>query len=379
MNDHQKIGLKKKFALNLHKKYIDVQTELHELKYFFWECTLHCNLNCMHCGSDCHKESAIKDMPIEDFLKVTEQISKQQNPNKTMIVLTGGEPLMRKDLEEFGKRATEKGFPWGMVTNGLALTEQRLKKLLEAGLGSITVSLDGFENSHNWLRNNKHSFNKAVEAIKMIVKQPGIVYDVVTCANGKNIDDLERFKEYLIKLGVKKWRIFTIFPTGRAKTNTFLQITDNQFVNLMEFIKKNRKENRIQVSYSCEGFLGNYENDVRDGYFFCHAGIHIGSVLADGSISACPNINHSFIQGNIYNDNFMDIWNNKFQVMRDRSWTKKGICKDCEVYKWCNGNGIHLYESTEGEVKEKCKCAILISWKCLSENYLHCSYNRRID
>jgi MoaA/NifB/PqqE/SkfB family radical SAM enzyme len=91
-----KIVFKKKFALNLHKQYVKVETELHELKYFFWECTLRCNINCLHCGSDCHKESSIKDMPINDFLKVTEQIAKVQNPNKTMIVLTGGEPLMRK-------------------------------------------------------------------------------------------------------------------------------------------------------------------------------------------------------------------------------------------------------------------------------------------
>lgn len=351
MNNKVKISFKKKLALNLHKKYIDVQTELHELKYFFWECTLRCNLNCLHCGSDCHKKAQVKDMPIEDFLKVTGQIRKHQNPNKTMIVLTGGEPLMRRDLEEFGQKITEQGFPWGMVTNGLALTEKRFKSLIDSGLGSITVSLDGFETAHNWLRNNKKSFQKAIEAIKLIVKQPNLVYDIVTCVNRKNINDLDKFKEFLIDIGVKNWRIFTIFPTGRAKTNSFLKITDEQFVDLMEFIKNCRKENKINVSYSCEGFLGNYENEVRDGYFFCHAGIHIGSVLVDGSISACPNINYSFIQGNIYQDDFMDVWNNKFQIMRDRSWKKKGICMNCEVQKWCNGNGIHLHENMFNDVQ----------------------------
>lgn len=346
-----KISLKKKLALNLHKKYLDVQTELHELKYFFWECTLRCNLNCLHCGSDCHKEAKVNDMPIDDFLKVTEQISKQQNPNKTMIVLTGGEPLMRKDLEEFGERITKQGFPWGMVTNGLALTPDRFQSLLNAGLRSITLSLDGFEIAHNWLRNNKNSFKKATDALKLIVNQPNIVYDVVTCVNQQNFKELERFKEFLVETGVKNWRIFTIFPTGRAKTNTFLSISDEQFVDLMEFIKQNRIEKRINISYSCEGFLGNYENEVRDGYFTCHAGINIGSVLVDGSISACPNINHSFIQGNIYKDDFLDVWNNKFQIMRNRSWTQKGICKSCDAYKWCRGNGVHLYESPEGDVQ----------------------------
>lgn len=118
----------------------------------------------------------------------------------------------------------------------------------------------------------------------------------------------------------------------------------------MDFIKETRKEKKINLSYSCEGFLANYENEVRAGYFFCRAGVNIASVLADGSISACPNINHSFIQGNIYKDDFLEVWNNKFQIMRERSWTKKGICTDCNVYKWCMGNGIHLYDDTAGQV-----------------------------
>ena len=73
----------------------------------------------------------------------------------------------------------------------------------------------------------------------------------------------------------------------------------------------------------------------------------IASVLADGSISACPNLRSNFIQGNIYKDDFMDVWNNKFDVMRDRSWTKKGECVKCEFYKYCQGNGLHLYDENK--------------------------------
>lgn len=96
--------------------------------------------------------------------------------------------------------------------------------------------------------------------------------------------------------------------------------------------------------------MGSYENEVREGYFFCFAGIHIGSVLADGGIAACPNINPFFVQGNIYKDDFIEIWNNKFQLMRKRTWSKKGVCKNCKVYKWCRGNGLHLYENTKTPV-----------------------------
>lgn len=217
MEKKQKMSFKKRIALNLHRKYIDVETELHELKYLFWETTLRYNLNCLHCGSDCHKDIQIKDMPVDDFLKVTKKIKKHHNPNKIMIVLTGGEPLLRKDLEEFGYKITKQGFPWGMVTNGLNLTKERFQNLINAGLGSITVSHDGFESEHNWLRNNKNSFKKAVDVIKLIINQPNIVYDVVTCANKRNIKNISSLKDFLISIGVKTWRIFTIFPIGRAK------------------------------------------------------------------------------------------------------------------------------------------------------------------
>ena len=342
-----KLSLKKKIALKLFRQYKDNTTKLHQLTYFVWECTLRCNLSCRHCGSDCKKDARIKDMPYHDFIKVVDQIKPHVNPNKTMIVLTGGEPLMRKDLEECGKELYNRGFPWGMVTNGYVLTKDRLISLLKSGLRSITISLDGLENSHNWLRGKDQSYIKALNAIGLVSSVDDLVYDVVTCVNQKNFEELPKLKEMLINMGVKEWRLFTIFPIGRAKENDLLQLTSNQFKDLFEFIKKTRQEGMIKISYGCEGFLGNYEGEVRDNFFFCRAGINIASVLADGSISACPNLRSNFIQGNIYKDDFMDVWNNKFDVMRDRSWTKKGECDECEFYKYCRGNGLHLYDENK--------------------------------
>ena len=350
MNTAQKIGFKKKLALNVFNKYKKAQTQLHELTYFFWECTLRCNINCLHCGSDCHKQSGVKDMPAEDFLKVAKQVGQNYNPNKVMIVITGGEPLVRKDLEEVGYELYKMGFPWGFVTNGFALSEKRFDSLLKSGLRSVTVSLDGFKENHDWLRGITGSYEKALNAIKMITKADELVYDVVTCVNQRNFSELEELKKMLISIGVKKWRIFTIFPIGRAKENAELTISDEQFKELMEFIKKTRKEGKINLSYGCEGYLGNYENEVRDGYYFCRAGINIASVLADGSIAACPNINHAYIQGNIYQDDFMDVWQNKYQQYRDRNWMKCNSCSDCEVFKYCQGNGMHLRNPETNDV-----------------------------
>ena len=134
------ISFTKKIGLSLFTKYKEAETALHELKYLFWECTLRCNLNCIHCGSDCTHLTEIEDLPLQDFLKVTELIKSRYNPNDIMITITGGEPLLRKDIELCGAKLTEQGYTWGIVTNGLLLTKKRIASLLNAGLKSITIN-----------------------------------------------------------------------------------------------------------------------------------------------------------------------------------------------------------------------------------------------
>jgi len=337
-----KLGIKKKIVLELFRQYKKNTVKLHELSYLFWECTLRCNLNCLHCGSDCRSDSSVKDMPVADFLKVIDSIIPHVNPNKTMIVFTGGEPLMRKDLEQCGKALYDRGFPWGTVTNGYLLNASRLNSLLEAGMRSLTISLDGLEKSHNQLRGNNKSFNKAIEAIWMLPSAEDLTYDIATCVSSLNFDELDKLKNLLIDIGVKQWRIFTIFPVGRATQHKELQLSPVQFKALFDFIAKIRKEKRIKLNYGCEGFLGVYEGKVRDNFFFCRAGVNIASVLVDGSISACPDLRDNFIQGNIYKDDFMQVWNQKFTQYRNRNWTMTGVCATCQFYKYCEGNGMHL-------------------------------------
>ncbi len=345
-----KIPLRKKIALEFFRKYRSNAKKLHQLEYIFWECTLRCNLNCLHCGSDCKKEASVKDMPIEDFIGAIDDITEIIEPNKTMIVFTGGEPLVRSDLEECGRQLYERGFPWGMVSNGFHLTANRLQSLLKAGLRSMTISLDGLKESHNWLRGNPKSFSNAVKAIGYLSEVTDLRYDVVTCVTPRNFDELLQVKALLLEKGVKEWRLFTIFPIGRAKLDEQLQLTPVQFKLLFDFIASERKKGDIKLNYGCEGFLGSYEGDVRDNLFFCRAGISVASVLIDGSISACPNIRDNFTQGNIYKDSFKDVWENRYSIFRNREWMKTGICADCNLFKYCDGNGMHLREGENAEI-----------------------------
>lgn len=335
------LDFRHRIALELNRVLTQRIIKQHPLRQLFWECTLRCNLRCRHCGSDCKNNSAIADMPKDVFMEVLDDVKKVTDPHKVMVIVTGGEPLMRRDLEECGREMYEKGFPWGMVSNGFALTKTRLDRLMESGLRAITISLDGVGEDHEWMRGVPGSFQRAAEAISMVSATPDLVSDVVTCVNRRNFDKLSEIKDFLWSLGVKSWRLFTVFPVGRAAEDPELQLSNEQFRGLMEYIKSCRKEG-LDVSYGCEGFLGNYEGDVRNGFFFCKAGVSVGSVLADGSISACPSIRADYHQGNIYKDNFMDVWENQFRPYRDREWMRKDECADCKWFRYCRGNGMHL-------------------------------------
>ena len=327
------------------------EARAHPLKYLFWECTLRCNLSCLHCGSDCHTSSSIEDMPAEDFLNEMEHLAKIYNPQEIMVVITGGEPLLRKDLPDIGMKLRKLGYRWGIVTNGLALTPTVFNALISSGIGAITLSIDGLEKDHNWQRNNQVAYEKAMKALEQICSYPRIEADVVTCVNQRNINDLDTIYNKLSKMGLKSWRLFTITPIGRAKDFPELELSKEQFNSMIEFIvKKKDAKSEMNVNFSCESYLGNKDNKARDGFFFCRAGIHIASILADGSVSACPNIDHQFIQGNIYENHLDEIWESRFEAFRDRSWTKKGQCSTCKEYKYCEGSGMHWWHGADPEL-----------------------------
>jgi radical SAM enzyme (rSAM/lipoprotein system) len=345
-----KIPLRKRIALDLFSIKKSIDAAVHDLRYLFWECTLRCNLSCLHCGSDCLRDASLPDMPLRDFLRVIDSIKERVDPHKTTIALTGGEPLLRDDLEQCGLELYKRGFPWGFVTNGYALTRDRYDRLLDAGLRSLTISLDGLRASHDWLRNKAGSFDRAVTAVELAAATDNIIFDVATCVNRRNFDELPKIKDLLNDRGIKNWRLLTVFPKGRAAANAELQISDRQFVDLLDFIVGTKKLGRVRPNYGCEGFLGSYEGMARDNYFQCAAGVSVGSVLIDGSISACPSLRADYIQGNIYKDDFWEVWNGRFRVMRNRSWTKTGPCVSCKAYRWCLGNGLHLRNEKTGEL-----------------------------
>lgn len=337
------LSLRKRIALSLEAGLQDRKVEEHRLRTLFWECTLRCNLSCRHCGSDCTCEPAFKDMPAADFLRVLDKsVTPYNDPHKVFIILSGGEVLVRKDIEKIGLELYRREYAWGFVTNGMALDRRRFESLLDSGLHSMTVSLDGFEQHHTHIRQHPESFKRAVEAVKMAVAEESIAFDVVTCATPALLPYLNEFKEFLISLGLKEWRIFTIFPAGRAANDPTLVLSKQELEELFEFIVRTRKEGRIKLNYGCEGFLGGYEAEVRDTFYECRAGTNVASIRVDGTISGCTSIRSDYGQGNIYRDDFHDVWENRFREFRNREWMRKEECAACGMFRYCRGGGMHL-------------------------------------
>ena len=327
------------------------ETRVHELNYLFWECTTRCNLHCRHCGSDCSMNSREQDMPLEHFLQALDTIPASHRPNPFTIVLTGGEPLLRPDIVACGQAIRARGLGWGMVSNGFFYDAAMQEKLLGAGLGALTISLDGLEAEHNRMRGHRESYARAVNAIGLAAHAPHLAFDVVTCVTRRTIGQLPALHALLEGLGVPQWRLFTVIPIGRAAADPDMRLTPAETRQLMEFIKEKRAlGGPMKTLFSCEGYLGPYENVVRDTPFFCHAGINIASVLIDGRICACPDIDRdAFSQGSIYKDNLWEVWNTRFQPFRKKDWARKGICAECPKFRDCEGGGMHNWHGSCAE------------------------------
>lgn len=332
--------------------YRRLETAVHPLRYLFMEITQRCNLDCLHCGSDCGKQPRLDELTTDEWIEFVDYLAARfPKRHELFLVITGGEPLCHPRLYEILDRIAHHGFPFGMVTNGMTLDGAAVDKLVARRIGSVTVSLDGLEASHDWLRGRRGSFRNAVRGLELLARRKIRYVDVVTCVNPRNIDELPRVLQLVQDLGVRRMRLFSIFPKGRARTNPDLLLSDEQLRRLMTWISTTRQDlsnTDFALDFSCEGYLpADVDSTVRDEPYFCRAGISIGSVLCDGAISACPNISRSLVQGNIRSDDFADVWDNRFSPMRDRDWMKTNHCVGCAEWRRCLGNSLHLWDDEE--------------------------------
>ena len=344
--------------LYLMQKYKEQNMKSHQLIDLFWECTLTCNANCKHCGSSAEKKKYDGELTTEEIKNAFKQIANDMDASKILINVTGGEPLVRKDLCEVMEYATnELGFRWGMTTNGILLTDYNIQKLKRANMETISISIDGLEKTHDKFRGVPNSYKTIIENIKNLKKANFVKHiQVTTVFHKENINQIEELYQVMLKLELDSWRLLSMDPIGRANKNTDLLLNGEEIKRLLDFIKSNNNNNKLELRYGCPGFLGlDYEKEVRKHYFICRTGINIASILYNGDLFVCPNVPRikRLIQGNIKTDNFKEIWNNKYKEFRSKDRTKSEKCKKCEYWEYCLGGAYHTWDFESNE-QNKC-------------------------
>ena len=336
-----------------HREYL---RKNHDLKYLFWECTLNCNFKCKHCGSRAGENVFTEFINTEEIKKAFLDVAQNFDAKKITIAITGGEPLLRKDLFEVMKYANSLGFQWGMVSNGSLVTQEIVEKAKEAGMTTIDISIDGTKEIHDEFRNMKGSYEKAINAVKLFAKADFLnPLRITTTVHNKNIDILDEMYESFSVLGISDWRLLNVDPIGRAICNNNILLNKKQLTKLLQFIKDKRaKTTKIKITFGCAHFLGDdFEDEVRNNFFYCGTGINIGSILHNGDIFVCPNVprQSNLIQGNIKKDSFSDIWNNKFEFFRDKNRTACEKCQKCEYWNECLGGSFHSWDFEKKQPK----------------------------
>ncbi len=323
-----------------------------------WEVTRGCNLRCKHCGNASAKPrsdeltTAEAKMMIDDLLDL----------GCRQFCLTGGEPLIRPDLIEVIKYISSKEARIGLITNGLLLSPSRLQSLVDAGVNSLGISVDGDRETHNMIRCCPDAYDRAMAAIKLASSVPGLKVAAVTAVSRMNLDRLEAIKSALIDAGCADWRIQMIQPTGRMASHADMVLTREEYTTMIDKIIEMQSDTRITISATDEiGHYGTKGMKLRGGRPFLGdgSGVHYLAVGPSGEVKGAAEMTDEFIEGNIRVTPIADIWNNPDAFAYNRKMHRDSVnrwCRECRYLLLCR-SGVpmapHRYHAN-GDVKPLC-------------------------
>lgn len=331
-----------------------------QLRNLFLELTLRCNERCLHCGSSCGDVSS-EELSVAEYDRLLREVKEDFGVQKKMLCITGGEPLLRREFFEITDIARKLGFSWGMTSNGTLITPEVARDLKRVGMRTISVSIDGLEQTHDAFRRTPGGYRKAMQGVENLLSVGGWkAVQVTTVVTHENISQLEELFYIFDKMDIDSWRVINIEPIGRAKQHPELLLTPDDYRTMFEFIRQKRIEGQ-PVCYGCSHYLGTeFEREVRDWYFLCTAGLYTASIMANGDITACLDIERrpEFIQGNIRRDRFSKVWYERFKEFRCELSDRSEQCRGCEEAPFCRGDAFHSY-SFDGNRPEVCFKGIL--------------------
>lgn len=302
------------------------------LKPFFvqWMATKKCNFSCGHCGTNASAQ--VKDeLTAPQMYKVIDSLAKL---GCKYLSVTGGEPFLRSDLFDILGYARKKKIQVSIVTNGFE-TRAYLSQIKQIGLHGVSVSIDGYKETHDLLRSKSGSYARCMDSLR-IYKQMGLsLRQVSTVVLEENINDIPRIITDAFKAGCTRYRLQLLIPEGRASGK---QTPAEVIKQALRIILSERKKGRNVFAADSFGFLGVLENKVRH-HFFCGCGWWTLTIMPNGDIMGCPAVDHPRLnEGNVKKEKLEDIWWNGFARFRNMQPERLPyLCRNCEFLHICRG------------------------------------------
>jgi radical SAM protein with 4Fe4S-binding SPASM domain len=299
-----------------------------------WELTLQCNLRCRHCGS-------IAGAPRENELTTKEALSIcDQFPDLLVeeVDFTGGERFLRPDLPVIARKLQELGISTTILTHGIGYSAEKITQLKEMGISAVGISLDGLENTHDYIRKKKGAFASVLDMIHLLEKAD-LPFNVITTVNSKNIRELPELHQKLQMAHVQNWRLQVIMPLGRAKENNELQISETELRLLGLFIQQQNRNGKSSLKIICsDGLQYILPNDI--SWTGCGAGIITCGITADGKVKGCLSMPDELIEGDLRRNSLWEIWFHPQSFAYNRNFKPQDLgsnCQDCEKAVQCMG------------------------------------------
>jgi radical SAM protein with 4Fe4S-binding SPASM domain len=312
-----------------------------------WNITLQCPLKCSHCYVDAGVKEADGVLSMDEAMGVIDQNRATGTP---IVVLSGGEPLLRQDIYTIARYGTEQGLRMVMGTSGYLLDHDIAVKLRDAGIRAVAISLDSKEPAtHDALRGVNGVWERAVAAIAHC-REAGIGVQINMTVLRSAISDVEGVTGLGESLGVRDYQLFFPVPAGRARQAG--TGSPEEYEELIRQVLTRYRDSGLNIRPTCapqfrriaEG-LGIKNPAWGRG---CLAGITYCRIFANGDVTPCPYLPVS--AGNVRTTPFLEIWKNSpiFTALRDpdRLTGKCGLCSYKTICGGCRARAYRMVDVT---------------------------------
>ncbi|MCS7281448.1 MAG: radical SAM protein [Desulfobacterota bacterium] len=327
------------------------------LRIVAWELTRSCNLECLYCRASATKEVPQGELTTSECKSIIDSIASFSSP---IIILTGGEPLLRKDIFEIVEHGSiKKGLHMVFATNGSLLTKETVRILKALEIKRISLSLDGKDKeSHDGLRGVEGSFDCVIEATK-ILNEEGMPFQINTTITSLNIREIESIFELTKSLGACAWHLFFFVPVGRGKSIKDKGLEAMEYEKTLKRIYELAQRKEIEIKVTCAPqyyrILKEEGEELRGSG--CLAGKSFMFISHVGVAQPCGYL--EIPSGDVRAHGVRYVWEKSEVFLRLRNFREyQGRCGKCRYIKICGGCRARAYEEFGDFMEEEPLCTI---------------------